>query len=736
MRNLGTLKKYHAYLLPTLSFFLFAIFFDVVITLLGLANPMLTRVLFDYAYQFKNLTLLNVTIAAIVVTYFLYFFLNIVSDYLQVYVSQEATATLTSNVFYAIQCLPLRFHQEKSAGDLLIRITDDVYNTISMVMSILPTIIIDGGRFIIILLIALTINPKLTFLALLSVPLYILETRFYANRLQGVEVESIDAESNIYSRAQERLAGIKTIKAFGQERAETLSFGNLIRRRYRIHVKGKVLDVLRTFTNSITLQMWSVFLTWYLGYQVVQGQLTIGEIVALMLYLEQLAEPISSFSNLATSWKTSLVSMRRLNEVLDYPSEMSLTAGGMELKLSAGEITTDKLSFSYAADEEILHNIKVHFPPHSSTAIVGASGSGKTTLVNLLMRFFDATEGAIFIDGQNISEVRVSSLRNRVGMIAQEYALFDGTVLENILYGNPDKTLKDAMEAAKLASAYEFIMKFPEGFETQVGPGGTFLSGGQRQRIAIARTLLKNPQIIVFDEVTAALDPESEFHIQEVIAKLQTTKTIVIIAHRLSTIKTSDRIMVLEGGRFVEEGRFEELLEKRGAFYRFYWKQFGGLAVFRQQLALEMERAARYGSHFCLAILKYLKYEEVTNESGSDEADHFVDDLDYLIKKSIRMGDNSAVLGGDTILILLPEIRPDQLRAFFERLQGIVTAPAEERKPIAKEDYLIVGTRLSRQLFRTPEELVRALIKKAAAIKMEAGHAVVDEMELIPNARP
>lgn len=735
MKNLSTLKKYHAYLLPTLSFFLVAILFDIVITLLGLANPMLTRVLFDYAYQFKNLTILNVTIAAIVVTYFLYFFLNIFSDYLQVYVNQEATATLTNNVFYAIQCLPLRFHQEKSVGDLLIRITDDVYNTISMVMSVLPTLIIDGGRLIIILLIALSINPKLTFLALLSVPLYILETKFYAKRLQGVEVESIDAESNIYSRAQERLAGIKTIKAFGQERAETLSFGNLIRRRYRIHVKGKLLDVLRTFTNSITLQMWSVFLTWYLGYQVVQGQLTIGEIVALMLYLEQLAEPISSFSNLATSWKTNLVSMRRLSEVLDYPSEISLQAGAKDLRPSAGEVTTDKLSFSYASDEEILHGIKVNFPSCSSTAIVGASGSGKTTLVNLLLRFFDATGGAIFIDGQNISEVRIASLRNRIGMIAQEFALFDGTVLENIVYGNPDRTLKDAMDAAKLASAYDFIMKFPEGFETQVGPGGSFLSGGQRQRIAIARTLLKNPQIIIFDEATAALDPESEFHIQEVIAKLQMTKTVIIIAHRLSTIKTSDRIMVLEGGRFVEEGRFEDLLEKRGAFYRFYWKQFGGLAVFRQQLALEMERAARYGSHFCLAMLKYLKYNDVINERGPDDADHFIDELDYVIKKSIRMGDNSAVLGGDTILMILPEIRPDQLKAFFERLQHVLTNPPDEKEPVAKEDLLIVGTRLSRQLFRTPEELVRALMKKAAALKMDHGEAVIDEMELIPNAR-
>jgi ABC-type bacteriocin/lantibiotic exporter with double-glycine peptidase domain/GGDEF domain-containing protein len=730
MTDLATLKKYHAYLLPCLHFFLIAIFFNVVVTLLGLANPLLTRVLFDYAYQYKNLTLLNVTIIAIVVTYFLYFFLDVVSDYLHIYVSQEANASLTSSVFYSIQCLPLRFHQEKSSGDLLIRITDDVSNTISTVMSVLPTVLIDGGRFVIILLIALHINPTLTLLALLSVPLYVLETKFYAKRLQNVEVESIDADSNIFSRAQERLAGIKTIKAFGQERAETLSFGNLIRRRYRVHVKGKVLDTLRTFTNSVTLQMWSVFLTWYLGYQVVQGRLTIGEIVALMLYLEQLGEPISALSNLATFWKTNLVSMNRLTEVLDYPSEAKLESTEKELSLSEGAVKTEHLSFAYVPDEEILHDIDVKFSPRSSTAIVGTSGSGKTTFANLLLRFFDPSKGVILIDEQNISEVRIRSLRSRIGMIAQEYALFDGTILENILYGNPEKTYEDAIEAAKLAAAYDFIMHFPQGFETPVGPGGSLLSGGQRQRIAIARTLLKNPEIIVFDEATSALDPESEFHIQEVVSKLRMSKTVIMIAHRLSTIKTADRILVLEGGRFVEEGSFEELLEKRSAFYRFYWKQFGGLAVFRLHLAMEMERAARYGSRFCLAMLRYNRYEDLLTSHGLDTADKFVNNLDYLIKKSIRLGDNSSVLEDDTILILLPEISKDQLRAFFKRIYNVITTTNIDKLAIDAEDMLLVGTHISKQLFRTPEELVRALRKKALSLKQDHGHTVVDEMEL------
>lgn len=731
MGSIALLKKFHAYLLPAVLFFFLGIFFDIVVILLGLLNPMMTRVLFDYAYQFRNLTLLNVTILAIVVSYFLYFFLNVVADYLETYVYQESTAKLATNTYYSIQCLPLRFHHEKTAGDLLIRITDDVSNTISFIMSVLPTIIIDGGRFVIILLIALYINPKLTVLALLSIPLYILETKVYAKRLQGVEQELIDADSNILSRAQERISGIKTIKAFGQEKSETLSFGKLLRRRYHAQTKGKVISILKTFTNSITLQLWGVFITWYLGFQVVQGNLSIGEIVAIMLYLEQLNDPIESFSNLFTSWKTNMVSMNRLTEVLDYPSEEAVEGKDKNLKIDEGEVAADHLSFSYVPEKEILHGIDIKFLPHSLNAIAGTSGGGKTTLVNLILRFFDVSKGAIYIDGQNISEVRVKSLRNRIGMIEQDFALFDGSIMENILYGNPKKTHKDALEAAHLAAAYDFIVKFPDGFNTKVGPGGSFLSGGQRQRIAIARTLLKNPEIIIFDEATSALDPESEFHIQEVINKLKQTKTIIVIAHRLSTIKMADRIMVLEDGRFVEQGRFEELLEKRGAFYRFYWKQFGGLAVFRQHLALEMERAARYDSHFCLSILKYLPYDKMLKKEGFEKTDHLIDEVDYLIKKSIRLGDNSSVLEGGTILVLVPEILPDQLLAFERRIAGILTSTKIGDVAITEEDILIAGTRVSKHRYRTPEELVRALDEKSLTLKKEHGQFIIDEKELL-----
>lgn len=736
MEDLRILRKYHRILLPFLGVFLVSILFDVVMTLLGLTAPLFTRVLFDYAYPYRDLHLLNLTIVATIGVYFSYFFISVCSDYLQIYVNQESNARLTERVFHAIQRLPLAFHQEKKAGDLLIRITDDVAATVGMVVNVLPTCVIDGGRFLIILFIALTINAKLTFLAMLSVPLYILEARFYASRRADVQQETIDADSAIYTRAQERLANVKTIKAFGQEQRETLSFSALLRRRYRVAVKGRLLEVIQVFTNSITLQLWSIFLTWYLGYQVVLGRLTIGEIVALMLYIDQLEGPIHAFINLFTDWKTSLVSMRRLDEILTHPSEDDLHASSGELLLAAGEVATSQLSFSYAPEEPVLHEIDVRFPPASITAIVGGSGSGKSTLVNLLLRFFDPTSGLILVDGQNISEVRIHELRRRVGIVSQDCTLFDGTVMDNILYGNEERQRGDAMRAAMLAGAHDFVQRLNGGYDAPVGFGGELLSGGQRQRIAIARTLLRNPAIVIFDEATSALDAESEFHVQEVIGKLRASKTVIVIAHRLSTIKNADNILVLDEGRFVEQGSFEALIEKRGAFYRYYWRQFGGLATFRQQLGLELERSSRYGSRFSIAVLKVSAFVRVADGHGPEEAARFLEAVNMLLTRGVRMGDNCAVLEGDTILILLPELNEAQLEGFFKRMQQWLPRPAGEELPhaLSAEELLFVGVSVSRKPFKTPESLLSALKRAAEKEPAKRGFVILEAEALAKDA--
>ncbi|MBT3181106.1 MAG: ATP-binding cassette domain-containing protein [Deltaproteobacteria bacterium] len=733
MEDVKILQRYHAVLKPHLAAFLISILFDIGMTILGLATPLFMRLLFDYAYPYRDLALLNQTIIAIVVIYFLYFFMSIASDYIQIYVHQETTAGLTSKVFQAIQKLPLNFHREKKLGDLIVRITDDVSKTTGMVSSILPTIVINGGKFLIILAIALYINPNLTILALLSIPLYLFEAKFYATRQARIESESIDADSAIFSSVQEKLVNIKTIKAFGQEQNETISFGHLLKRRYRIGVKERVLDIVRVFTNSITIQIWSMFLVWYLGYQVVMGMLSIGEVVALMLYFEQLGDPIRSFIDLFTEWKINLVSMHRLDEVFDTASEDYIDDNFHNVKIADGNIQTRNLSFSYESECEVLHNIDVKFPSHSVTAIVGSSGSGKTTLVDLLLRFFDPSKGIILVDGQNISEVKIHSLRGQIGIIAQDSTLFDGSIIDNILYGSEEMERGDAMRAAMMAGASDFIEGMPGGYDTEVGAEGCYLSGGQRQRITIARTLLRNPSIIIFDEATSALDAESEYKIHEVISRLRSTKTVIVIAHRLSTIKSADNIMVLEDGRFVEEGEFDQLIDKRGAFYKFYWRQFGGLAAFRQHLGMEFERTTRYGSKFCLAILELRKYREIENEDGTDAAEEFAEIIDFLIKKQIRLGDNCARLDGETILLLLPEINDEQLKQFFNRMRVLLPQDNDDntRYPVNVDDLAFVGTRITHKGFKTPEDLLSELKKKADVLKKSMNYEIISEKDLL-----
>jgi ABC-type multidrug transport system ATPase subunit len=348
------------------------------------------------------------------------------------------------------------------------------------------------------------------------------------------------------------------------------------------------------------------------------------------------------------------------------------------------------------------------------------------------LRFFDPTKGIILVDGQNISEVRIHELREKIGIVAQDAALFDGTIIENILYGNEGKSRGDAVRVAQLAGAHDFISRQPGGYDSPVGSGGELLSGGQRQRIAIARTLLRNPSIVIFDEATAALDAESEFRIQEVINSLKKTKTVIVIAHRLSTIKMADNILVLEEGRFVEEGQFEDLLERKGAFYRFYWRQFGGLASFRQHLGQELERSSRYGSRFSLSILKMHKFHEVVESDGAAAAEEFMEGVDMLLKKAIRMGDDCAILDGETILILLPEIDPTHLEAFFNRILSWFPRPSDQeiKYPIDKDDLLFIGTSITQKIFKTPEALLSALKSEADSKAKEHGYYVLEAKEL------
>lgn len=657
---------------PYLGLLAIAFVSDIALSLISMLPPLFSVAIFDYAYPNRDLFIFNLFIVAGLLIYFIDVFLSASIDYINLYVDRQLECNMSHELFTKIEHLPVKFHTRAKIGDLTIRLTDDIYLLTDLITGLIPVFLVNLAKLGFFLYIAFRMDFRITILALCSVPLYLIETKFFSDKLEDIQVETQKAEGKILDSVQERLLNIRTIKAFSQEDKEASFFRNRVLARFKIGLKERLVSIISAFTNSVTLKVWGVFIAWYLGYEVISGYLSIGELVALTMYLGMLSEPISELSGLYSSFKTSMVSVERVDKIFSLRAEVVEKEKGVELIEPEGVIKFDDLSFGYEPKYKVLSNIKINIPENSSVAIVGASGSGKTTLINLLMRFYPIKEGAIYIDGKNISEIKLDSLRKTLGAVFQEVSLFEGTIRDNISYGSKHKTEEDIINAAKAAQAHDFISRLPGGYKFWIRTQGVNLSGGQRQRIALARVFLYDPKIIIMDEATSAIDPESEFLIQETIYRCMGTKTLFIVAHRLSTIKKVDKIIVLDEGRIVEEGAFDELLKKKGLFFKLYNFQFGGFEVFKEHLDIEFQRYIRYKEDLSLIIMEVDNFEKLTKKYPFEKLLNFMNELNLYVRRNLRVMDFSTTFHEKQILIGLPETDTESAKIFCERVNKLL----------------------------------------------------------------
>lgn len=482
---------------------------------------------------------------------------------------------MRAEIFAHYQKLSFSFYDDQKVGQLLSRITSDLFDITELLHHGPENIVISVIKILGAFVILLNISPLLTIAAFILVPVMFIYAYFFNRKMKRAFKENRVQIAEINAQIEDNLSGIRVVKSFANEAVEQEKFktgndGFLRAKKNSYHYMGGYQAGLSAFNLSIqvvVLLAGAVFIT--------KGYVTVTDLITFLLYISIFTEPIRTLIDFTEQFQNGYSGFERFIEILNIEPDIKDREQAEDMGEVRGDIEFNDVSFRYQDNsEKVLNHINLSVEAGSYIALVGSSGAGKTTLCNLIPRFYDVTGGCIRIDGKDIRDIRLNSLRSHIGIVQQDVYLFVGTIYDNIRYGRPDATREEVIQAAKNANAHEFIMSMPNGYDTDIGQRGIKLSGGQKQRISIARVFLKNPPILIFDEATSALDNESEKVVQESLETLAKNRTTFVIAHRLSTIRNAEKILVLTEHGIEESGSHEQLMQQGGIYKNLYEMQF------------------------------------------------------------------------------------------------------------------------------------------------------------------
>lgn len=562
-------SKLVKYVKPKLGVICASVLMSVVITALSLVPPYITKILVDDIIPDKNKQALYMIVAFLLGTYLIWYLLSAIRGTLLRRAGDSIVAALRNDVFEKAQHLPMKFYDKTSTGSVINRISNDTSNLQAFILRVTQDVITQLFLLVGIVIIMITMNWRLSLLSLIPVPFVVLASRRFGRKIRPFYRRIWRKWTAVSSVLTDSIPCIRVVKAFAGERRASKRLERQNEEWLKVSVRaGKMSSIFSSLISFVvvcgSLIIWDIG-----GLQVINGSsdITLGLLVSFISYTSMFYGPVNFFAGLNDSYQSALTSAERVMDILDAEPERDDGKGNIPERIS-GKVEFRHVSFSFDKTKNVLSDINLTIEPGEAVGIVGTTGSGKTTLINLFMRFYDNYDGQILLDGQDIKNIDMSYFRTKIGYVQQEAMMFSDTIFNNIAYAKPNASIEEVLMAADISNAHEFILRHPDAYDTILGERGVGLSGGERQRISIARAILNNPSVLIFDEATSAVDSETEKLIQDAINHLVKGRTTLMIAHRLSTLKQADKIVVIDKGKIAEFGTPDELMAKKGKYYR------------------------------------------------------------------------------------------------------------------------------------------------------------------------